>query len=101
MKSESFLNFLIFFFQKRHACTTYAGRYYVSEHRRRDRLLRLKLPHEWLHGEPSVMKIPISKNLAPPLKIYADQYQVMLTTIDSVLVWNRRQKDFKGSEKMR
>jgi hypothetical protein len=43
--------------------------------------------------------VSITKTLAPPLKIYADATDVVLTTIDSMLVWSRRSK--VNSNKMR
>jgi hypothetical protein len=40
--------------------------------------------------------MPIMKMLAPPLKIYLDESDVIMTTVDSMLVWDRRTKEFRG-----
>ena len=56
----------------------------------RDMVYAKKMTYEWLHGKPKVSKMKIANNLAPPLKMYADRSDIILTTIDSILVWNRR-----------
>ena len=48
----------------------------------------LQMTYEWLHGKPRVSKMKIANNLAPPLKIYADKSDIVLTTIDSILGLN-------------
>ena len=48
----------------------------------------LQMTYEWLHGKPRVSKMKIANNLAPPLKIYADKSDIVLTTIDSILALN-------------
>jgi len=45
---------------------------------------------------PVVSQVPISKMLAPPLKIYLDASDAIMTTVDSMLVWDRRTKEFRG-----
>ena len=55
-----------------------------------------KMAHEWQHGKPRVSRMRIANNLAPPLKIYADRSDIVLTTIDSILVWNRRTGCYRG-----
>ena len=62
----------------------------------RDMVYAKKMTHEWLHGKPKVSKMKIANNLAPPLKIYADRSDIILTTIDSILVWNRRTGCYRG-----
>ena len=43
-----------------------------------------------------VFTVPISKTLAPPLSIYGDHKEIIMTTIDSMLIWGRRDKEFRG-----
>ncbi len=85
-----------------HSWRVFIGRHLVcgADHELRSRLVRRKLPLDWLglsgSPGPKVTRIPITKTLAPPLRIEADERDVVMSTVDSLLVWDRTTKRFKG-----
>ena len=43
-----------------------------------------------------IIRISITKTLAPPLRISADDRDIIMSTVDSLLVWDRATKHFRG-----
>lgn len=79
-----------------HGWRAFIGRHLVCNPKTKHEMKRRKLPYEWMHKEPSVSTMEISKTLAPPLRIYSDRKEILMTTVDSILVWNRKTKSFRG-----
>jgi len=100
------------------AWRVFVGRHVVGARDVGERLRERKMPEEWLNKvttfalyssleyqsqlmrqnppPPIVSRVPIMKMLAPPLKIYSDERDAIMTTVDSMLVWDRRTKEFRG-----
>ncbi|TRY79942.1 hypothetical protein TCAL_06008 [Tigriopus californicus] len=79
-----------------HSWRAFIAKHLVCHPKRKWDLIHRKLPYEWLHTPPVCYQSAIAKTLAPPLRIYMDRKEILLTTIDSILVWNRKSKVFRG-----